>query len=191
MIAMRYDRFEHLEHRDGRPEGSANIPFLRWYQNNVDWEMGRNYYIKTFVGYREPDDYEDSSRNVKNPSKKRLPDYQHFYWSYQRYRKLDITYQHFEKALFNLRQFHVILIMEWLSMDASVIMIQKILKWKTPPRQVLPHEVQAVRKNKKSLPAKDIMSESDYNVLITENIFDLLFFYIAKRIYVERFLCMK
>ena len=181
-------RFEHLEHRDGRQAGAETIPFLRWYHNNVDWDMGKNYYVKTFLGDRDPHDYNENTADNNNNNYKK-PNYQPFYWSYHRYQRLVISYSQFIKAVNNFRRFHMILVMEWLKTDSVNTVLQKTLGWTSPPRQVLPHEVQARRQNKKSLTAKEILSPQEYNIMIEENIFDLLFFYIAKRIYVERYFC--
>lgn len=82
------------------------------------------------------------------------------------------------------------LYIEWI--DGSSEIIEKTLGWTVPPKQVLPHEVQALRGKKgedgkkKSLKAKDLLSNEEYMYLIRDNIFDLLLFHIAKRIYLER-----
>ncbi len=166
------NRFEHLEHRDGSVPGGRIIPLVKWYKNQRGWTMGPNYYVNTFVGEKE-----------NNPPVNRGD----FYWTYHRYHNQPMTYSRFMKSIENLRRFHIILITEWL--DTSGTLLQRVLNWKIPPRQVLPHEVQAVRKDKVSRPSIELLSREDYHYLITDNIFDLLFFQITKRIYLERLFC--
>jgi hypothetical protein len=165
-------RFEHLEHRDGSAPDAKRNPFRTWYNNNKGWTMGTNYYVKTFIG----------SEDAHPPSNTG-----DFYWTYHKFQKQPITWDLFVRSLRNFRRFHVILVTEWL--DSSVPLIERVLGWKTPPKQVLPHEVQAVRATKKSLAAKDILPPDDYAAVLKENVFDLLFFTIAKRIYLERLAC--
>jgi hypothetical protein len=168
-------RFEHLEARDGSKKDTPRIPILKWYHSNVKWEMGINYYVKTFEG--TSDKYPPSNKGD-------------FYWTYHKYynnKELQMTWPLFNKALNNIRKFDLILITEWLNTSESLI--HNVLGWKNPPRQVLPHEVQAIRTEKKSIQSKEAISKEDYNIMLEENIFDLLFFHICKRIYLERLIC--
>lgn len=55
--------------------------------------------------------------------------------------------------------------------------------------QVLPHERQAVRKDKKSIPAKEALSHEVWTEILQANVFDLLLFQWAKRMYLERSAC--
>jgi hypothetical protein len=110
-----------------------------------------------------------------------------FYWTYHKYQAKPITYEMFQQSMENLRKFHVILITEWL--NTSVPILERTLHWKSPPKQVLPHEVQAVRADKRLKSAKDILPPHDYEAIIAENALDVLFFHITKRIYMERVLC--
>lgn len=168
-------RFEHLEHRDGSQSGDTRTPMVKWYKNQRGWTMGENYYIKTFIG--DKDKVVPTNANGD------------FYWTYHKYHMKKLTWQQFEKAIINIRKFHVILITEWL--NTSMPVITRVLDWKVPPRQVLPHEVQAVREQKKSLTAKQILSVEDFQYLVYDNVLDLLFFQIMKRIYLERLFCRK
>eukprot|EP01038_Epipyxis_sp_PR26KG_P016542 gene16542-22583_t len=165
-------RFEHVEHRDGSKPGDNIQPMIKWYKGCVGWTMGTNYYVKTFVGTQ--DKYPPI--NTGN-----------FYWTYHKYNKQKITWEMFQLALKNLRQFHLVLVTEWLNESAPLI--ESVLGWKTPPKQVLPHEVQAVRGNKKSKKAADNIPPQDYDYLRTENSFDLLFFELSKRLFLERIAC--
>ena len=135
--------------------------------------MGENYYIKTFIGDKD----KVVPANAKGD----------FYWTYHKYHMKKLTWQHFEKAIVNVRKFHLILITEWL--NSSMPVITRVLDWKVPPRQVLPHEVQAVREKKKSPTAKEILSTEDFQYMVHDNILDILFFQIMKRIYLERLYC--
>jgi hypothetical protein len=168
-------RFEHLEARDGSKKDTPRTPMLQWYHSCVKWEMGVNYYVKTFEGTSD-----------KRPP----PDKGDFYWSYHKYysnKELQMSWPLFSRALNNIRKFDLILVTEWLNTSDSLI--QNVLGWKTPPRQVLPHEVQAIRSEKKSILAKEAIPKDDYNIMLEENAFDLLFFHICKRIYLERLIC--
>jgi hypothetical protein len=77
--------------------------------------------------------------------------------------------------------------MEWLNFAHPII--ERMLHWKVPSKQVLPHEVQAVRANKKSLRAKDTIPKADYDFIVQENIYDLLLYHIIARIFMERLYC--
>lgn len=178
-------RFEHLEHRDGSKPDAPRQSFLDWYKGCVRYTMGRNYYVKTFLG--EVDAVVDDMKKGD------------FYWTYHKFNKREkqreqqgqpvVSWEEFEKALDQFRQFHVILVMEWLSTSSPYI--EKLLDWKVPPKQVLPHEVQAKRADKKSKASKDMISAEDYQYLREQNVFDILFFELAKRIYLERVVCRK
>lgn len=178
-------RFEHLEHRDGSKPGDKRQSFLDWYKGCVRYTMGRNYYVKTFLGEVDP---------VVDDMKKG-----DFYWTYHKFNRREklreqqglpvVSWEEFESALNHFRQFHLILVMEWLATSGPYI--EKLLDWKVPPKQVLPHEVQAKRQDKKSKASKDMVSAEEYKYLREQNVFDILFFEIAKRIYAERFSCSK
>lgn len=168
-------RFEHLEARDGSKKDTPRTPMLKWYHDCVRWEMGVNYYVRTFEG----------TSDKRPPSNKG-----DFYWSYHKYYanpELQMSWYFFNKSLHNIRKFDLILITEYL--NTSDTLIQNELGWKTPPRQVLPHEVQAVRTQKQSIQAKEAIPKDDYNIMLEENVFDLLFFHVCKRIYLERLIC--
>ena len=93
----------------------------------------------------------------------------------------------FVRAIDNLRAFHLILVLEWI--DSAAPLLENSLGWKTPPKQVLPHEVQALRGDKKSKAAKDMLPSEDYEYLACDNVFDLLLFVVVKRMYLERIKC--
>lgn len=165
-------RFEHLEHRDGSKPNAPRRDFRTWYNNNKFWFMGTNYYVNTFVGTK--------GEIPKNTG--------HFYWSYMRFKNIPMKWSTFQQALENVRKFHIVLIMEWL--DTSAPMLKKVLNWKSPPRQVLPHEVQAKRSQVvKKTPVKKLVKEEDYNEILKENIFDFLLYQCAQRLYLEKLNC--
>lgn len=166
-------RFEHLEHRDGSSPGSPRTPMLPWYNNQKGWTMGTNYYVTTFIG--DADFPAPSSRTGD------------FYWTYHKFQHKKIDFPMFNKAVQNLRKFHLVLITEWLERSAPVM--NAGLGWRDAPKQVLPHEVQAPRKNKANIPSRKLLSSEDYDTLTQENVFDLLLFAVAKRIFLERSKC--
>eukprot|EP01036_Dinobryon_divergens_P026949 gene26950-35648_t len=167
-------RFEHLEHRDGSSPGSPRTPMLPWYNNQKGWTMGMNYYVTTFIG--DADFPAPTSRTGD------------FYWTYHKFQHKKIDFPTFDKAVQNLRKFHLVLITEWLERSAPVM--NAGLGWRDAPKQVLPHEVQAPRKNKANVPSKQLLSSEDYDTLAQENVFDLLLFAVAKRIFLERSKCL-
>lgn len=97
-----------------------------------------------------------------------------------------MTYEMFLASLKNILSFHLVLVTEWL--DTSPPLIEEVLGWKTPPKQVLPHESNAARRdaNYRKIPIKEVVGEVDYRFVLHENIFDLLLFHLVKRIYLER-----
>jgi hypothetical protein len=165
-------RFEHLEHRDGSTAASQPTPFPKWYDSSKSWTMGTNYYVSTFEGTE--DGVEPKHKGD-------------FYWTYHKFWNKPMTWDMFAKATLNIRRFHLILITEWL--DSSSVLLNRVLGWHVPPKQVLPHESQALRDTHRSVGARASLSEADYNRITEENIFDLLFFHIVKRIYLERLIC--
>jgi hypothetical protein len=115
-----------LEHRDGSKQGDPRKSFKHWYNGQKGWTMGTNYYVKTFVGEKDS----IIPKNFKGD----------FYWTYSKYQKRALTLPMFMDALTNLRKFNLILVTEWMS--SSNRLIETVLGWKIPPKQVLPHEVQ-------------------------------------------------
>lgn len=175
-------RFEHVEHRDGTNENSTVMPFDKWYQ--VSFNMGDNYYTKTFIGDENPPDEELMER--KGPKGHPLV-HGNFYWTYDKFNKKAISWSDFSKAIDTLRRFHLVLILEYL--NAADHMIEEVLGWKEKPRQVLPHEVQAKRADKKSKAAKDLLEPDVYNHVRELNAVDHLFYHIGRRIFLERHAC--
>lgn len=167
-------RFEHLEHRDGSREGAPRKTAKEFYLSQKGWTMGENYYLKTFIGT------EDTII-----AKPKTGD---FYWTYHKYMNKKITWDMFSKALHNIMRFHAIFVTEWLEQSSSFI-LNHTLHWSVPPKQVLPHEVQAKRKIKKSSSAQDSMPPEDFAFLLKENALDLLFFKAVQRVYLERLGC--
>lgn len=164
-------RFEHLEHRDGSPQDAPRNPFIKWYSNNKHWTMGANYYIKTFIG----------SEDTKNVGS----DTRDFYWTYHKFNKKPLTASDFYQALNVLRQFHLILVTEWL--ESSPAMLKDVLNWHAAPRKVLPHESQAQRNaSSQHVPSSQLVPASDYQKVLAENSLDWLFFQCVQRIYLER-----
>jgi len=142
--------------------------------------MGTNYYLSTFIGDSDPQPL------PVGPNGGRTGD---FYWTYHKYRRKPISYESFSRAVRNLRRFHLVLVTEWL--DHSQSLLESGLGWTVAPQKVLPHEVQAKRteKDKLARPALRLLSKEDYSQLADENALDLLFFTIAKRIFLERLQC--
>lgn len=144
--------------------------------------MGTNYYTKTFIG-----DEDSIPLDMKAD----------FYWTYHKYydhqRNIDLryhlTWEDYLKAIDTLSSFSLILILEWIKSDVSHQIIDRILGWPVPPKQVLPHEVQAIRDVKKSVSVQDRLTPSEYITIAKENAIDLLFFDIAKRMFIERTIC--
>lgn len=54
---------------------------------------------------------------------------------------------------------------------------------------MLPHEKQAVRANKKSISAREALPEEVWSEIVNANVFDVLLFHWAKRMYLERSAC--
>lgn len=57
------------------------------------------------------------------------------------------------------------------------------------PSQVLPHEKQAVRESKKSISAREALEDDVWAETLQSNVFDVLLFHWAKRVYLERSAC--
>lgn len=173
-------RFEHLEHRDGSSHEAPRQSFRKWYQNSFWWTMGRNYYTTTFVG-DEVDNHDQDPRKYKD-----------LYWSYHKYQSVPLTYEMFQKALTRIRKFHVLLITEWLNGASG--MLEEALGWKVPPKKVLPHQSQANRKaSDKEEESKEfdsyvekVVGSKVYREISVDNVYDILLFHCAKRIYLER-----
>eukprot|EP01041_Mallomonas_annulata_P011670 gene11670-24446_t len=146
-------RFEHLEHRDGSEEESKRMSFRKYYKSMRGWTITSNYYVKTFIG---------GANDPKGP-----PNMGDFYWTYRKYEKVPITKEMFLEALNNILHFHFILVLEYI--DSSSIILSKVLNWQVPPKQVLPHESQAKRENKKSISAIEALSNEDYHYMQIDN----------------------
>lgn len=188
-------RFEHLEHRDGSKPGAPRMSFLQWYKQCVSWTMGTNYYVKTFLGEVDPSPPESRTKGLGGD----------FYWTYHKFNAREkmrrsmrvsaaadspasftpaVSWEEFSTAVEHLRRFHVVLVMEWL--DSSGPLVERALGWTVPPRQVLPHEGQAARADKRSKAAREALPAADYEYLLEENAFDLLLYHIGRRLYLER-----
>jgi len=165
-------RFEHLEHRDGTDADAPRQSFFEYYKGMMGWTMNYNYYVTTFIGTE--DEHPPANKGD-------------FYWTYHKFWKKPITLKLFLKALTNVRRFNLVLVTEYL--DFAAPMIESVLGWRVPPKQVLPHEVQAVRKEHKNIPASVRMASDKYAVVCRENVFDLLLFSLSKRIFLERLSC--
>jgi hypothetical protein len=175
-------RFEHLERRDN---SQGQLAFARWYEGNVRWNMGDNYYVKTFVGTENPPDEELMAK--KGPRGRPLV-HGDFYWTYNKFRTAPLSWEQFESAVDMLRRFHLVLIMEWL--EQSPALFERVLGWHEKPRQVLPHERQARRAIKKSPSAKEQLPEDVYNNVRERNALDVLFYHVGRRVMLEHFSCM-
>ena len=80
-------------------------------------------------------------------------------------------------------------------MDNHYNMISRVLGWSAKPDKILPHENQAKREvdrdtgKTRSVRARDVLQKDDYMRLASENAFDLLFYYVVKRLVLERMNC--
>lgn len=175
-------RFEHLEHRDGSSQNATRMPFDKWYDHS--WNMGDNYYVKTFLGDENPPD--EKMLAPKGPNGNPTV-HGNFYWTYDKYQDTAISWDDFVQSIDTLRRFHLVLIMEWL--EYSDHMIEEVLGWKDKPRQVLPHEGQAKRADKKSKSARELLEADVYNHVREDNALDHLFYHIGRRIFLERHAC--
>ena len=172
-------RFEHVEKRDN---GKGDLDFATWYNREKSNNMGSNYYVKTFIG----EENEADQILLEKTGPKGIPlVHGNFYWTYQKYRHDTLTWYDFEKATKNLINWmDIVLILEWI--DFTKDYVEELLDWREAPRQVLPHENQSKRSNKTSRKAKDTLPPLTYDHLVKDNIFDILFFAISKRILLER-----
>lgn len=186
-------RFEHLEHRDGSQANAPRQSFMAWYGGMVDWTVGFNYYLSTFEG--QPD------------QKLARPGTGDFYWTYHKFQRLykkheigngndgKFGFLFFKRTLMNLQQFHLILVTEFLDLAPHFNMITKTLAWTVKPKKTLPHAQQAHREidngtgMTKSVRAKDALLQEDYMRLASENVFDVLFYAIVRRLVLERMTC--
>lgn len=165
-------RFEHLEHRDGSSAFDSIVPFKDYYNGHRGWAQGDNYYVKTFYG--EPHAHPEPRNND-------------FYWSFHKYRFKKVPWEMFLSAIHNLRSFHLVLVLEWMSYFAPVI--ERELGWTKSARQVLPHESQNVRGNKTSPSARQVLSSYDLNFVLDLNWQDLLFYHLARRMALDKHFC--
>lgn len=168
-------RFEHLEHRDGSKKGDPLQTFYEYYRHMQGWTMDRNYYTTTFWGVAD----KAVPRNAKGD----------FYWTYHKFKNIPIDWAFFSKSLDNVRAFHLLLVTEYLSEAGP--MIERTLGWGVPPKQVLPHEVQAPRdeKRKKNIPTRVLVKEQYYLEIAAENVIDILMYDVVRRIWLERHAC--
>ncbi len=177
-------RFEHVEHRDGTEAGDPITPFKEWYGTQKHGNMGDNYYVKTFLGGENPPDAEVLKR--KGP--KGVPIvHGDFYWTYNKYRGRDLDWADFSTAVDTLRRFHAVLVLEWLG--ESDKMMEEVFGWTEAARRVLPHEVQAKRKEKVSSGAREKLDAAVFEATRKENVFDHLFYHVGRRIFLERYAC--
>ena len=89
------------------------------------------------------------------------------------------------RSISTLRQFHLILQMDWLNDNATHSVTKEVLGWSIPPKKVLPHESQARRKGKTAT-AVEALGQEDYSFLLEDNAFDLLMYHVSRRISLER-----
>lgn len=170
-------RFEHVEHRDGS-EGTPK-PFQTWYRVVKKYVMGDNYYVKTFSGTENLPDHV----LTKNGQPLDLS------WSYRKFdswgQKVD--WRNFKQAVDILAQFNLLLILDFVNDEMWTL--HETLGWHEARKQVLPHEQQAKRQNKKSIPAREALQPPVWKEALEANVFDLLLFHWGKRMYLERSAC--
>jgi hypothetical protein len=126
--------------------------------------------VTTFIGAEDHDRYDRND----------------FYWTYHKYQGRPLTLDMFLQSLRHVLAFHLVLVTEWL--DSSAPLIEEVLGWHTPPKQVLPHESSVAKRDAsyRRVPIREVIGEADYAFVTEENIFDLLLFHIAQRLYLER-----
>ncbi|CAM9510586.1 unnamed protein product [Choristocarpus tenellus] len=74
-------------------------------------------------------------------------------------------------------------------LDDSEWALKEVFGWEQPPRQVLPHENQALRGSKLSVKAKDAVPKEVWEEVLSANAFDVLLYHWARRMYLERRAC--
>ena len=175
-------KFEYLEHRDGSdPKAPRPITMLKWYKANNAWMMTSNYYIKTFMG----------TVDTGVPHGKG-----DFYWTYHKFKDHSITEKDFIKALSNLQKFNLILVLEWLDLDLTKSVLDKVLGWTAPPKKVRPHAQQAPNRDSgqvgmaiRSSTSKRVLPADEYQYIAIDNVLDILFYHIAQRLLLEQLVC--
>ncbi|CAM9914593.1 unnamed protein product [Ascophyllum nodosum] len=179
-------RFEHVEHRDGTSKDSTPLPFNQWFKRMKPYIMGDNYYVKTFCGIpnRSDADLMDDVNRKGRPKHE-----QDLSWSYHKFNSWGqkVTWDNFLSAIEILERFNLILMLDFV--DDEMWALEEALGWTQQRRVVLPHEKQAVRKDKKSIPAREALDEDVWAETVQSNVFDLLLFHWAKRMYLERSAC--
>ncbi|CAM9477512.1 unnamed protein product [Phaeothamnion confervicola] len=176
-------RFEHLEKRDG---SKGDHKFGEWYRRSTPYNMGHNYYVKTFCGAENPPE------SVLRKDLNRFGKVRHtadLYWSYHKFNfwGTGVPWADFKAAMEAVLRIDVLLILEWL--DYSDEMLEDVLGWHEGPRVVLPHEKQHKRANKASVKSRDAMTASDWALTSSSNAFDILMYNFAKRVFLERYAC--
>jgi uncharacterized protein YgiM (DUF1202 family) len=89
----------------------------------------------------------------------------------------------------NLSKFSLVLILEWVNLPISEQLIEDKLGWAKPVEQVLPQQAVVKREDTRSATVWESVSYHEYMEVARENVFDILFFEIAKRIFLERVIC--
>ncbi|CAM9726146.1 unnamed protein product [Ectocarpus sp. 12 AP-2014] len=179
-------RFEHVEHRDGSDPEKESMPFHVWYKRMRPYIMGDNYYVKTFCGKPNP----PTEKLMQDLNAKGNPKHTNdLSWSYHKFNrwKDKVTWKDLEMAMEILRRFNLILILEFV--DDEMWALEEALGWTQARKQVLPHENQAKREVKKSISAKEALPSGVWSEILSANVFDLLLFHWAKRMYLERSAC--
>ncbi|CAN0381198.1 unnamed protein product [Ectocarpus sp. 12 AP-2014] len=179
-------RFEHVEHRDGSDPEKGSLPFHVWYERIGPQIMGDNYYVKTFCGKPNP----PLEKLMQDLNTKGNPKHtEDLSWSYHKFNhwKDKVTWKDLKMAMEILRKFNIILILEFV--DDEMWALEEALGWTQARKQVLPHENQAKREVKKSISAKKALPSGVWSEILSANVFDLLLFHWAKRMYLERRAC--
>jgi hypothetical protein len=111
------------------------------------------------------------------------------YWPYPQRDKMPIHWEYFARAIDNLSKFSLVLILEWINLPISQQLIEDKLGWAKPVEHVMPRADMFKRNMSQPESIWENVSISDYNEVARENVFDILFFEIAKRIFLERVIC--
>uniref|UniRef100_A0A7S3Y0B9 Uncharacterized protein n=1 Tax=Heterosigma akashiwo TaxID=2829 RepID=A0A7S3Y0B9_HETAK len=177
-------RFEHVEHRDGTKKGSPVMPFEKWLPRQAG--LGDHYYLKCFVGDENLQTDEELMGDVGPRGKPRFQG--QFYWTYRKFDRRAWAWEDFRRAQELLLRFNLVLVLEWI--DYSVDMIDRVLGWKEPPKQVLPWNNNQ-RKNTTSWSAKANIPEQELLKMKANNALGLLLYHWVKRIVAERLACQE
>jgi hypothetical protein len=99
-----------------------------------------------------------------------------------------ITWDVFLRAIKTLSRFSI-MIMEWIDTPEAVRVLEEDLGFKQQPKLILPYEINN-RVNRTALvPLTKLLTSEEYHDLAKKNMYDLLFYHVARRMFLERVNC--